>query len=192
MVSYRRLFDLAGRWFAGGESLERAVTKVRLPATPAMAWRVLLTYEEVKHRPPPLLRWLLPQPLGTSGDKTQVGADLPCQYQGGELTKRILIADAPHHLEFDVVGQHLGIEHCLTALGGSYHIDAVGQQSEIELTTRYLARLQPRWFWRPVEQCLAHAFHRHILKGMAASLKRPLEFTEGVRGCPTSPSASHR
>lgn len=165
-------------------------TKARFPADEETTWRMLLTYEEVQHRPPWLLRLLLPQPVSTRGDKTQVGADIPCLYQGGQLTKRILVSDAPHFLAFAVVGQHLGIEQCITALGGSYRIMPLAGESEIELTTRYLGRLRPRSIWRRIEEFLAHKFHRHILRGMSVSVKA--REPQRAKSCQISPSTSHR
>jgi hypothetical protein len=153
---------------AGLEEVAR--TRVRFPVPADALWQSLLTYEEVTLAPPWWLRLLLPRPLGTQGDKTRVGAVLPCHYEGGELTKRIVAVHAPRRLEFEVVTQRLGIEDCVRARRGSYEIRDCAAGSEIELTTRYLVRLHPRWLWRPFEQWLAHRFHEHILQAMGVRL----------------------
>lgn len=177
-----QLWRIAG-WLASGEGTEEIViTRVEFPGDPEAAWESLVTYEEVKRKPPWWLRVLLPQPVGTKGDKTQVGAAVPCRYEDGELIKKIKAARAPWYLAFDVVDQRVGIERWLVARGGSYTIRANGPGSEVELMTRYVGRLRPRWLWRRVEEWLAHEFHRHILAGMR----------EEAAACPISQSHSHR
>lgn len=177
------LWRIAG-WLAGGAGTEEVVTtRVEFPGEPEAAWESLVTYEEVKRQPPWWLRVLLPQPVGTKGDKTQVGAAVPCRYESGGLVKRITEVRAPWYLGFDVVDQRVGIEEWLEARGGSYEIRAKENgASEVELTTRYVGRLWPRWVWRRVEAAVAHAFHRHILEGMK----------EEAAACRMSVSRSHR
>lgn len=159
---------------------EEVATRVPFAAGPEEAWQTLLTYEEVAHSPPWYLQFLFPRPLRTRGDKTRPGADVLCEYDGGGLVKRIHVVDPPRLLEFSVLDQRLGIEDCLVALGGSYRLRRIADGStEVELTTRYVARLRPRWLWRPVEAWIAHRFHRHILEAMRA------EITQGASACRT-------
>lgn len=164
------LFRLAARLFGGTPVDESVVTTLPFAAPPHQVWDSLLTYEEVRHRPNLLLRLLLPQPLGTAGDKTRPGENVPCTYQHGSLIKRITHVQPPGLLRFDVVNQNLGIENCINACGGSYRILRAASHSTVELTTNYQTRLHPRTLWRPVEHALAHQFHRHILKGMQTTL----------------------
>ena len=145
---------------------ESVSTSVFFEASPEEVWRRLLSYEEVPSRPPFILRALLPLPLRTEGDKTCVGAAVQCLYGGGDLVKQITVVEPPCLLEFKVLLQRLGIENCITAIGGSYRLRSCRKQTEIELVTNYVGYLRPRAFWRPVERFLGHIFHRHILAGM--------------------------
>jgi hypothetical protein len=158
--------------FSGRPATESVATSLFFQASSETVWQRMLSYEEVSRRPPFILRALLPLPLRTEGDKTSPGADIRCLYGGGDLTKRITVVDPPHLLEFEVIKQRLGIESCITALGGSYRIRSSGGQAEIVLTTNYRGFLQPRYVWRSLERLLAHRFHRHILEGMRDLLPR--------------------
>jgi hypothetical protein len=130
----------------------------------------MLMFEEVPVRPPVLLRVFLPHPVRTEGDKTRVGAAIQCTYTGGHLVKLIKVVEPPHLVQFEITEQRLGIEGCVTMLGGSYELRSRGEETEIVLTTNYRGHLRPRFFWRPLERFLAHQLHRHILDGMRASL----------------------
>lgn len=168
----------AAGWFCASVGTEESVsTTIDYPGSMDQAWRALVTYEEVTHRPPWLLRVLLPQPVGTTGDKTQVGAMIACRYREGSLFKRIEIADAPEYLQFEVLEQRLGIERWILARGGSYEIRASGKglTCRITLVTDYCGRLRPRWLWRRIEEYVAHRFHRHVLAGMKDAQREEIE-----------------
>jgi hypothetical protein len=149
---------------------EAVATKVRFNAKPKTVWDHLMFYEEIPARPPVLLRWLLPQPIRTEGDKTLVGARIRCTYSRGYLIKRIIAIERPHSLQFDVIEQCLGIERYALALSGSYQISAWGQVTDVVLVTKYQAYLRPRLLWRPLEEFLVHQLHSHILRALGAVL----------------------
>ncbi len=167
-----RWLSLVGRLFSRNAATEIVATSVHFHASPETVWQQMLSYEEVPVRPPLLLRVLLPHPVRTEGDKTCVGASVQCRYKGGEMVKRIKVVEPPRLVQFEVTEQHLGIEGCVTTLGGSYELRSRGDQTEVVLTTNYRGHLRPRYFWRPFERFLAHELHRHILGGMRASLPR--------------------
>ncbi len=158
--------------FAGNPAAEEVMTSIGCDETPETVWSRMMTYEEIPLRPPVLLRALLPQPRRTQGDKTCVEAEVLCLYDSGFLVKRITKVEPPHLLQFDVVQQRLGIEGCITALGGSYEIRSVKGRTEIALATKYQGYLRPRYLWQPIERFIAHQFHHHILNGMCASFPR--------------------
>ncbi len=160
---------LVSRLFSGDAADEEVVTSIHCDETPEIVWSRMMTYEEVSLRPPLLLRALLPRPLRTEGDKTCVEAEVLCLYNSGSLVKRITAVEPPHLLRFDVVQQSIGIEGCITALGGSYEIRSANGRTEIALTTKYQGYLRPRYFWQAIERFIAHRFHNHILNGMCAS-----------------------
>lgn len=162
---------LASRIFGGSPRRESVSTHVRMAANPETLWRCIQFYEEIPGKPPLLLRALIPAPLRTQGEKTTEGSIVFCEYErGGSLVKRITALKEPHFIEFEVLGQSLGIERCVCAEEGSYRIYSNGRQSTIVLTTTYLAYLRPRWLWAPVERLIAHQLHKHILRGMVRTL----------------------
>ncbi|MEO8874755.1 MAG: hypothetical protein ABI461_04130 [Polyangiaceae bacterium] len=117
-----------------------------------------------------MLRLFLPTPVSTQGDKTRVDAIIKCTYEGGNLEKRITVAEPAERVCFDVTVQHLGIEDCISMTGGSYQIRANAGGSEVVLTTRYRGHMRPRVLCRPFEHYLAHRMHRYILDGMRDEL----------------------
>ena len=166
--------DRACRWVSGlfgGVGVEETVTTtLRLAADPGTVWNRLVFYEEVPGSPAWLLRAVLPRPLRTEGDKRRIGAIVRCAYSSGNLAKRITAVEAPRLLRFEVVEQRLGIEGCIVARGGSYHIQGCGDATDVALITHYEAYLRPRTVWRPVEALLMNRLHRHILGGIRAAV----------------------
>lgn len=163
-------FCLVGWLFPRNAVTEMVTTSVHFNASPETLWQRILLYEEVPMRPPFLLRFLLPHPVRTEGDKSRVGATIQCKYNGGDLVKRIKVVNPPYLVQFEVIEQRLGIEGCITAIGGSYELRPRGDGTEIVLLTSYRGHLRPRYLWRPLERYLARQLHRHILEGMRVSV----------------------
>ena len=169
-----RFVSRVGRLFPRNEIVDSVKTMVRFSASPEAVWQGMLFYEEVPHRPTPLLRMFLPLPLRTEGDKTRVGATIAYTYESGYLEKRITEVERPRLVRFEVLIQRLGIEACISMDGGSYVFRDVAGGSELALMTAYRGHLRPRWLWRPLERYLAHRLHRHILDGMRVALESPV------------------
>ena len=169
-VSLRRLASRVGLLFPHNPRGEAVETALHLNATPEEVWQGILFYEEVPRRPLWFLRIFLPRPIRTDGQKMRLGAIVRCTYDGGHLLKRITAVERARLVRFDVLEQRLGVEDCVSMRQGSYEIRAAEAGSEVLLTTRYHSHLRPRWLWRPLERCLAHRVHRHILDGMRAAL----------------------
>lgn len=124
-------------------------------------------YEQIDERPPWYLRWLLPIPLGTEGEKTAVGDEARCLYEGGYLIKRVTRVEPEELYEFEVCEQDLHFGGGMVLSGGSYVLTARGDgATEVELTTRYRHGRRPGWLFAPIEGAVCHAFHRHILRAM--------------------------
>lgn len=162
--------NLLAHTFGGRPVAAEVTTRQHFPVEPQALWQALLFYEEIKTAPPWLLRLFLPVPRSTQGAKSEPSASVLCEYEGGWLLKRMTRIQAPTLLHFEMVEQHLGIETCAVALGGSYEILAQPGGCEVALTTRYRTVLRPRWLWRPLEVLLTTALHRHILAGMREHL----------------------
>ena len=127
---------------------EAVATRVRFDGRPEEVWDHIMFYEEVPGRPAFLLRTLLPYPVRAEGDKTQVGETVRCAYRGGQ---RITASEPPHLLRFEVIEQRWGIERCILTLGGSYHIQASGDASEVGTDHGLSGVPSPRYLWRPLE-----------------------------------------
>lgn len=199
-------YRVASLLFAHKAVSETIPTRVHLNASPEAVWNHIMFYEEVPGRPPFLLRALLPCPYGTEGDKTRIGATVRCVYKGGDLVKRIDTVEPLHLLQFEIMEQRLGIESCIVTRGGSYQIYSCGNATDVVLVTNYHAYLHPRWVWRPLEALLVRQLHRHILRGVSASIfprdqaicpaaaerLAPQCASSGDLACIASPSRSRR
>jgi hypothetical protein len=161
-----RWLCLAGWLFPRNSSSDAVATSLHFDVSPETVWQGILLYEDVPQRPPFLLRVLLPYPVHTVGDKTRVGSTVHCTYSKGALEKRITVVEPPHLVKFEITEQHLAIEACITALGGSYEIRPRGNKTEAVLITNYRGHLRPRALWRPFERYFTHLLHWHILGGM--------------------------
>jgi hypothetical protein len=200
------LCRIASRAFGGKAVSSTVATRVHFTASPEQVWQNMMFFEEVPEQPPILLRTFLPLPERTTGDKSRAGSVVRCEYSEGELTKRITRVESAKLLEFEVVGQRLGIEECIATRGGRYQIVSCGEETDVELVTNYLAYLHPRFIWSRVEALLIGQLHRHILRGLNRALREgnPLRSAavpgaqpaERARGgglaCTVSPSCSHR
>jgi hypothetical protein len=164
----REVLWLLGRLFKPSLAIEVVTTTAMFDAPPGDVWQRMMFYEDVPQRPSLLLRMLLPTPVRTQGSGKEVGTVVACTYSRGGLTKRITVLERPRLVRFEVLEQHLGIERCMTTVEGSYEFRAVGNATQVALTTQYHGHLRPRWLWRPLERLLAHRLHRHILDGMGA------------------------
>lgn len=158
--------DRVGHWAGGRGVSEEVETVMEFPMRAAQAWERIAFFEEVPGRPPWILRRVIPEPMSVEGDKRHVGGLVRCVYRGGELVKHMTALERPEHIAFEVMGQDLGIEKMLLARGGSYWIQENGETCRVRLTTRYMAFLHPRWFWRRAERWLMGMLHGHILRSM--------------------------
>ncbi len=168
-------------------SSEGVATSLELFGSPEAVWRCLMFYEDVPHKPWPLLRLLLPQPQKSEGDKLSVGSLIRCSYDRGTLVKRITRVEPMRFLGFEVVEQKLGIERHGSAVRGSYEFVPAGDATRVVLTTVYRGHGRPRFLWRIVEHYLCHRLHRHILRGMRLRLA-----SEGPSPPPLSSGADDR
>ena len=166
----QRLVWWASYRFTGRAVAQSVRTIIHFRAEAQAVWNRIVFYEEVRDRPPLLLRLFLPCPVRTEGNKILFGGKVRCIYQGGDLVKQITAVEPPHILKFKVTEQRLGIEQCMQALGGSYEIHRCRDGADVILTTDYLAYLYPRRVWYPLERLLATRLHRHILADIDSAL----------------------
>ncbi len=130
-------------------------------------WDGLVFYEQIRERPPLLLRLLLPTPLGTEGGKFQLGEQVRCFYSRGHLVKALTHIDPGHKLAFRVIEQKIVFGGGIKLVGGHYTLQELPNGStQVILTTEYYGVRQPRCFWKRVEASVCHVFHRFILRQM--------------------------
>ncbi len=140
---------------------------MRFSASPGQVWDGLMFYEQIPRRPPLHLRLLLPAPMRAEARRLDVGDETRCIYDRGHLLKRVTRIDPRRHYGFDVIEQELPIGRGIRLAGGSYSlIELPGGSTRIELETRYVGAMRPRWLGMRVEAAVCHAFHRHILGEM--------------------------
>lgn len=151
---------------------ESVVTRMAIAAEPARIWKGLLFFEEIRDRAPLLLRLLLPAPLGARGEKSSVGDEALCLYEGGRLVKRVTQSEPERRYAFDVVVQELRLGGGMRLRGGAYELRRLaGGATEVAVSTRYESPWRPGWLWRPLETAVCRAFHRHLLGALRRSLE---------------------
>jgi len=148
------------------------VTRVTVAASPARVWQGLIFYEEIGERPPLHLRLLLPVPIRTEGQISEVGDEATCLYEGGHLLKRLTRIERGDLYEFEVAEQSLSLGGGMRLSGGRYTLRELPDgQTELAVETRYVSTKWPRWFWKPIETMVCHWFHRYLL----GSMRRKIE-----------------
>jgi hypothetical protein len=152
---------------AATDATNAVTTLMVIDAARARVWGSLMFYEQIDRRPPLYLRLVLPVPIETTGDKSQVGDEAYCRYETGYLIKRVTELDPGQRYAFEIAEQSLAIGGGLRLSGGAYTLrELSGGRTEIAVVTRYASPRRPRWLWLPVEHAVCHAFHRHILRAM--------------------------
>lgn len=147
--------------------IETIVTTEVIEAPREACWQGLVFYEEVKHRPPLILRIGLAHPLFATGSSRRVGDVKTCVYNKGWITKRVTEAAPGKRLAFEVISQSIGYERDVQLTGGSFEFRDLGfERTEVRLSTSYRPLLSPRFAWRPFEGIAVHTLHRHVIEGI--------------------------
>jgi hypothetical protein len=151
---------------------ESIVTRRTLAAPPERVWNALMFYEEIEEPPPLHLRLLLPLPIRTDGSKLAVGDQAKCLYDRGHLVKRVTNIEPCRHYGFEIVEQHLVVGGGLILSGGGYTLRELSPRTtEVTVTTRYVSRKRPGWFWKPIEATVCHMFHRYLLSAIERGIE---------------------
>lgn len=152
-------------------------------------WEGLVFYEQVRHRPPLLLRIGLARPVSTQGPSRAVGDVRRCVYNRGWITKRVTVSEAPTLLAFEIAEQNIGYERDVRLTGGNFALEAIGpNQTRVTLTTQYEPKLGPRFAWRPAERLAVRILHGYVIEGIEAEAQRPLAVE--VSGTARRPAAA--
>ncbi len=146
---------------------ETVVTTEVIDAPAAACWDGIVFYEEVRHRPPLILRIGLAHPLFAVGSSRRAGDVKTCVYNKGWITKRVTEASPGRLLAFEVISQSIGYERDVRLTGGAFEFrELADARTEVRLSTTYEPRLTPRFAWRPFESLGVHTLHRHVIRGM--------------------------
>jgi hypothetical protein len=93
-------------------------------------------------------------------------------YRQGHLLKRVTDMVPGRRYNFEVADQRLDIVGGLRLAGGGYSLyEHPGGTTRVELETRYVSSLHPRWLAGPIEAAVCRAFHRHILEAMRQAVE---------------------
>ncbi len=148
--------------------VETVSTSVDIAASPHECFESLAFYEEVKHRPPLILRIGLAHPLGAIGSSRRIGDIKKCLYNKGSITKRVTEVEPDRLLAFEVIGQHIGYERDVRLTGRSFAFEPRADGgTHVTLTTTYVPLLEPRLLWRWGEHIAVHTLHEHVLEGLS-------------------------
>lgn len=140
------------------------LTERKVPVSPGALWRDLVFFEEIRTRPPLLLRLGLPRPSHVEGSHQNVGDIAVCVYHHGRLVKQITGVTPARRLAFRVLEQDLHFEHDVQLLGGSFDLEDLGEEgTHLRLATTYRPLLGPRWIWLPLERWAVHTLHHHVI-----------------------------
>lgn len=152
---------------------ETITTSAVINAPVQACWDGIVFYEEVKHKPPLILRIGLAHPLRTIGRSSAAGDVKTCVYNKGHITKRIEDVQPLKRLAFTVIEQDIGYERDVRLEGGSFNFEPLPDgTTRVTLTTTYQPLLQPRWCWRSGELIAMHTLHRHVLRGIELEAQR--------------------
>jgi hypothetical protein len=163
--------DQLQKYFMPPPVAESVQTAVVLPFGRAQSWENWMFYEDVKRPRPWLLRFGLPQPLGTRGRIHKVGDTKTCLYVHGRLVKQATALDPGHRIAFNVIEQTHVEDHAVRLISGSFDFETVdATHTRVTLTTDYIPLLTPRFCWRPIETICLHTLHRQVLEGMCDQL----------------------
>jgi hypothetical protein len=149
-------------------------TSVTMQATPEQAWAAIQFYEQVKHRPPLLLR-ITPtfRPAYTTGRSGQVGDVKICVYERGRLAKQVTEVVPGRRLAFRVIEQTDIQNRGVKLLDGSFDFEPLPDgRTRVTLTTRYQPLLEPRFAFLPAEDLAVHTLHGHVLSGMSQDAEK--------------------
>jgi hypothetical protein len=159
-------------------------TSSTFSATPDQTWKALMFFEQIRRPPPFSLRLLLPEPIRVEGDKSAVGDEARCVYRQGHLLKRVTRIEPGRYWFFEIADQRIEIVGGIRLAGGGYALRELSSgTTRVELQTRYISSLRPRWLARPIEAAVCHCFHRHILEAMRRAVETASQAT-GIAGGP--------
>ena len=151
------------------------VTSMNFALPVRQLWQSLLFYEQIVEPPPWYLRLLLPRPIRTEGNKSAIGDEALCLYEGGHLIKRVTRIEPNRCYEFAVVEQKLEFGSAIRLSGGSYELrESDGGLTQLSVVTHYTGGRHPRWLWRPLEAPFCHLFHRHLLVSIGRKAGDPI------------------
>lgn len=160
-------------WFRAPSPSVSHRTAVVLDATPEQVWRALRFYDELDHEPPLALRLGFPSPVSTTGVLGNVGDEQECVYDKGIVWKRLVEVEPARIVRFEVTRQEIGFERSVRLTHGAFRLRPYsGGRTILTLETEYLARLTPRWIWRPVEAWALRDLHLYLIEGVELELDR--------------------
>jgi hypothetical protein len=135
---------------------EAEVTAMRIvPASPAEVERALARPMRFDRTLPPFLRLGFPTPGATDGTGLRVGDRRAVTFAHGHHPGRLVMevhAAAPGRIDFAPVEDGSYLVHWLTWRAAEVRLRAVPGGTEVRWTLRYRRRLDPAWYFAPLER----------------------------------------
>jgi len=142
-------------------------TSVVLDVPAQEIWKKFRFYEEIKGKPPLLLRLGLPIPVSTEGNHKAIGELTKCFYDRGYIIKEITDSKDNELLAFKVVEQSIHFEKDVRLLQGSLQLEPLDEKTTaVTLTTQYQSLIRPQWLWKPMEEKVIGTLHKYVLQNI--------------------------
>lgn len=155
--------DHAERAYHSSVEYETFVSRVTVPVSPDVAWRLVERMERLDGPRPLLLKLGLPVPNTCVLEGSGVGARRTCYFDQGYIAQQATRWDVPTAMDLKITGADLPGITWLSYVDASYRFTATASGTEIVRSTRIATRLYPRWYWRFFEERGVTAEHDFVL-----------------------------
>lgn len=141
---------------------EAVETAVVVGSTPEPVWNKVKGFGALAGERPLLMRLGMPTPLRCSLESEAVGARRTCHFDQGRIEQIVTEWDPPVRLGLQIVETDLPVR-LFNFTTAAYDLTPQGEGTHVLRTTRFVSKLMPAWFWRPIEQLTVETEHRYLL-----------------------------
>ena len=121
---------------------------------------------------------LLPVPVAIHGGGTSPGSVRRLIFANGVVRAKVVAAVPPERFEVSLSVEQSGREffdHWVSLHDSTFGLEALSaERTRITHRTRYQPRLQPRWYWEPIERHLAGLIQGYMLEAYGEQIFPPL------------------
>lgn len=149
--------------------------------TPEQVYDAIKSVDTLDAEKPYLMYFDLPIPVKCVLEKEEVGGLRTCYFEAGEssrydfgkgtIVERITALERGKVLKMDVVDYELVGRNWLGFKEAIYYFDKVGESScKLTRITTYTSVLNPRFYWRPLEELGIKQEHDYVFNNLAKDL----------------------